>query len=323
MAIIGSGSQTFVETGADTSGSNTQRDLFLKKFSGETLATFNTRTVAKNYIRIRNVQGQKSAQFPAIGKAAADYHQPGEVIDGQTIKHGEVVINIDDLLVSPVFVSNFIEAMQHFETRGEYARQMGDSLAQAYDKKVFALATNACASGTSGPTADHGSASKIDIGASPTISDFVDACYQAQTEMDENDIPEMDRVLFITPKMYYDLVDDGRFLNRDYGNANGSQADASILKVAGLPVVKTNNMAVDHTSLNVEREGSTVADFNYNASSFKGLVLQRQALGAVHLMDVSTEAEYKLERQGTLMVSKMANGMGVLRPDCLKGIDAV
>lgn len=325
MAIIGSETQTFVSPGSNSAlgGGAGQRDLFLKKFSGETLATFNTKTVAKNYIRVRNVRGQKSAQFPSIGRATADYHQPGEVIDGQSIKHGEKVVLIDDLLVSPVFVSNFLEAMTHFETRSEYARQMGDALAQAYDKKVFGLALKACVDGTASTVPDTtATASKINIGATPSVSDFVTAVYQAQATLDKNDIPENDRVIFVDPDTYYDLIDDGRFLNRDFGNANGSQANATILQIAGLPIIKTNNLNLNHVN-SVEREGSVVTDYDADARTVKALILQRQALGAVHLMDISSEAEYKIERQGTLMVSKMANGMDVLRPECLIAIDAV
>lgn len=320
---------TPVSPGSNTAlgGSATQRDLLLKKFSGEVLATFNTKTVAKPYIRIRNVSGQKSAQFPAIGKATSTYHQPGQEIDGQTIAHGETVINIDDKIISAVFVSDFLEAMTHFDTRGEYARQMGDSLAQAYDQKVFATAVKACVDGASGSVAGIGAATRDAIGAAPTISAFVTAVYDAQAAMDSRDIPENDRVIFVDPGTYYDLVDDGRFLNRDFGNSNGSQSGGSILKIAGLPIIKTNNLAKDWSQggandLDVVREGAQVTDYDVNASTVKALILQRQALGAVHLMDLASETEYSARHQGTLMLSKMANGMGVLRPDCLHLIDA-
>lgn len=303
-------------------GGAAQRDLFLKKFSGEVLATFNTTTMAKQHIRIRNVSGQKSAQFPAIGRATASYHQPGEEIDGQSIAHGEVILTIDDLLISPVFISNFLEAMTHFETRGEYARQMGDSLAQAYDQKVFATAIKACVDGASGPIAGFGAATEAALGTTPVIADIVDAIYDAQRLMDERDIPENDRVLFVTPTVYYDMVKDGRVLNRDYGNDAGSQSSASVLKVAGLPVYKTNNLAKDWSNggandLVVERAGAAVTDYEVDGSTVKFLVLQRQALGAVHLMDIATESEYSVRHQGDLLVSRMANGMGVLRPECL------
>jgi hypothetical protein len=204
---------------------------------------------------------------------------------------------------------------------------MGDALAQHYDQKVFATALKATKAGTAGPVTGMGAASNDAIGASPTIADFITACYDAQQHFDENDIPDNDRVLFVTPAVYYDLVEDGRFLNRDFGNNNGSQSDAAIMKVAGLPVIKTNNLAKDWSNggandLATERAGAATTDYDVDASNIMGLVLQRQALGAAHLMDISTESEYSVRHQGDLMVSKMANGMKVLRPECLRSIEA-
>jgi len=45
-------------------------------------------------------------------------------------------------------------------------------------------------------------------------------------------------------------------------------------------------------------------------------------MGTVKLLDLSSEMEYDMRRQGTLMISKMAVGHGVLRPECLYEIRA-
>ena len=43
----------------------------------------------------------------------------------------------------------------------------------------------------------------------------------------------------------------------------------------------------------------------------------KSAVGTVKLMDLSTEAEYSVRYQGTTIVSKMALGTGVLRPEAM------
>ena len=66
----------------------------------------------------------------------------------------------------------------------------------------------------------------------------------------------------------------------------------------------------------------------YN-SDFRGLVTggsgsetygiiggAKGAIGTVKLLDLATESEYQIERQGTLFVAKYAMGHGVLRPEC-------
>lgn len=290
------------------------------------MATFNKKTVMKERHRIRNISSGSSAQFPAIGRVNAGYHQPGEVILGQAVNQGEKVITIDDLLVTDVFLSNYEEAKNHYEVRGEYTRQMGDALAQVYDTNLFGMAFKAIAAGTAGAVTEQGSATRVAIGtATPTITQIIDAIYTAAASFDSNSIPEEDRVVFVTPTVYWDLIQDGSFLDRDFGGeGNGSKANGGLMKVAGFEVVPTNNMALQHgtATLSGEQAGSATTDYDHDARTYVAMVMQKQGLGSVHLMDIASESEYQIERQGTLMLSRMAIGHGVLRPECIYGIDA-
>ena len=160
--------QTSVTNAGIVAGPSHSDNLFLKVFSGEVLKVFNTKTKLKGRVRERTIKSGSSAQFPAIGKAAAEYHTPGYVILGQDIAHGEKVIHIDDMLISSVFVSNFEEAMNHYETRSEFANQMGDSLAQAHDQHLIALATKAATTAATGAVSGMGPATQAKIGTTPT-----------------------------------------------------------------------------------------------------------------------------------------------------------
>ena len=48
----------------------------------------------------------------------------------------------------------------------------------------------------------------------------------------------------------------------------------------------------------------------------RALVMTKDAVATVKLMDMSVESEYQINRQGTLIVSKYAMGHNVLRPAC-------
>lgn len=298
--------------------------LYLKVFSGETLKSFNKKTVWKGRHREKSIKSGKSAQFPAIGKAAAEYHTPGYWINGQDVNHGEKVITIDDMLISSVFVSNYEEAMNHYETRSEYAFQMGDSLSQAYDQHLFALATKACNAGTSGAVTEMGAATKDAIGVAPTISTIVDAIFDGAAYFDGTNIPQDGRTVFVTPTVYWDLIQDGSLLDRDFGNVNGSQSGGNIFKVAGFEIVMTNNLDLNFgtATLSGQQAGSATTDYDYDNSAGLALLAQKQAVGTVKLMEMSTEKEYQVGRQGTLMVSRYGCGHGVLRPECLRLLQA-
>lgn len=302
-------------------GTGDTRSLFLKVFSGEVLTTFNAKTVMADKVRTRNISSGKSAQFPSIAKTKAEYHTPGAEILGNVIKQDEKVITIDDLLIAHTFISRIDEAMTHFDVRSEYSVQMGQALAQTYDRNLLSLAVKAArdtgAGGIGVGTTGFGNAESMAIGATPTVQNIVDAAYSAAQKFDEKNIPEEDRYLVVSPATYYKLVNNDKLLNLFYnpGN-NGSYSDGNVVKIAGFTIVKSNNLSLDHTAAT-----ATYPDYSskyaVNASDTVALLMHPQAMGTVKLLDLASEMEYDIRRQGTLMVSKMAVGHGVLRPECL------
>ncbi|MFS9668729.1 hypothetical protein, partial [Klebsiella pneumoniae] len=190
-------------------------------------------------------------------------------------------------------------------------------LAQTYDRNLLSMAIKAARdpSGLGAGVAGQGSAASENLGSvTPSTADIVTAIYDAAATLDEKNVPESDRFVIVNPSTYYALVQNDKLINRDFGQ-NGSYSDGTIMRVAGMQIVKSNNLAIDHVS------ATGYPDFNskyaVDASDTSALVIQRQALGTVQLMDMATEMEYDIRRQGTLAVSKMAVGHGVLRPECI------
>jgi len=294
--------------------------LFLKVFSGEVMSTFNAKTIMKEKTRIRNIKSGKSASFAAIGKTVAEYHTPGAEILGNSINHNETVITIDDLLISHSFISNIDEAKNHYEVRSEYSKQMGQALAQTYDRNLLSMTVKAARAGTAG-IADQGDAESIAIGATPTTSTIITNIYAAAQKLDEKNAPAEDRCVIVSPAVYYALVQDDKMINRDFGS-NSSYSEANVMRVAGMDIIMSNNLAVDHTAVS----GGTLdfaSKYNVDASDCKAVVMHKDALGTVQLMDMATEAEYDIRRQGTLAVSKLAVGHGILRPELIIELQAV
>ena len=309
-------------------GTGDTRALFLKIFSGEVLTTFNAQTIMKDKVRVRNISSGKSAQFPAIGKTSAAYHTPGAEITGNIIQQDEKVITIDDLLIANSFITRIDEAISHFDVRSEYSVQMGQALAQTYDRNLLSLAVKAArdtgAGGIGVGAVGQGNAQSVGIGVSYSVQNLVDAAYAAAQSFDEKNIPAEDRYLIVSPAVYYKLVNSDKLLNLFYnpGN-NGSYSDGKVQTVAGFTIVKSNNLAIDHTAAaNTALYPDYSSKYTVNASTTVGLFMHPQAMGTVKLLDLASEMEYDIRRQGTLMVSKMAVGHGVLRPECLYEIKA-
>ena len=61
-------------------------------------------------------------------------------------------------------------------------------------------------------------------------------------------------------------------------------------------------------------DGTDSINYTTEASLVRGLVMSKDAVATVKLMDLSVESEYQIQRQGTLIVAKYAKGHNILRP---------
>tara|TARA_B100001287_G_scaffold123858_1_gene104349 strand:- start:2585 stop:3571 length:987 start_codon:yes stop_codon:yes gene_type:complete len=298
--------------------------LFLKVFSGEVLTAFTRNNIFNEQLHsVRTITSGKSAQFPVLGTATASFHTPGNLLTGgNQIRHGERVISIDDLLIADVFVSKLEELKNHYDIRASYADELGKALAKTYDSnvaKMIAQASRASSTltGIAGGltlTLASGNTASSDV----TGDEIAAAIYDIAQTFDERDIPPTDRFCVLPPAEYYKLAESAtRTVNVDFnpGGGNGSFASGNVQQVAGIPILKSNNVPQSNRSA---ASGENNA-YNGDDSKTIGLVFHKSAVGTVKLMDMTTEItgqDYATMYQGTLMVAKYALGHGILRPEC-------
>ena len=281
--------------------------LFLKQFGGEILTEFEKSTVFKTRHYVRQIRNGKSAQFPLIGTVTSSLHTPGNFIDGQAVNHAETLISVDGLLVAPVFIASIDELMNHYDVRGPYATEMGATLAQQYDLQVARMGI--LAARASSPLTGRAGGSAItaaSINTSNTV--YATALFSAAQTLDEKNVGKEDRNCFIRPAQYYLLAQNTTLINKDFAGA-GSIASGRIETVAGIDLIKTNNLPSTNVTTGITK-------YRGDYSKTFGLVMNRWAVGTVQLMDISLESEYEIRRQGTFMVAKMAVGSDKLRPEC-------
>ncbi|MFN3914741.1 MAG: hypothetical protein ACK4K3_07460 [Aquabacterium sp.] len=292
-------------------GSGDTDALFLKVFSGETLTAFETASKTRDKHFVRTITSGKSAQFPATWKVTGGYHTPGAEIVGQSSNVNERVITIDDLLISSVFIPNIDEAKNHFDYRSVYSKECGVFLGTNWDKnvlQVMVLAARASAT----VTGAFGGTSLTSTGTlyKTSAADLIAGHYAAAQAMDEKDIPETSRKYsYMRPAQYYLLAQVDNLVDKDLNNNNGDKAKAKVYEVAGIELVKTNNLPNTVIS-----DGPVAYRGDFTKTS--AVITTADAVGTVKLMDLQTEMEYDMRRQGTLIVAKYLMGHGILRPEC-------
>ncbi|WP_417623147.1 phage capsid protein [Parasphingorhabdus sp.] len=285
--------------------------LMLKVWSGEVLTAFNAACVYQDKHVTREIDGGKSAQFPATGKITADYHVPGTQLTGTPIAHNERVIVIDDLLVANTFIADIDEAKNHYDVRSEYTRQLGEALASAYDKNVARVAVlaareGATITGEAGGSVINGGATVKTDGAL-----IASALFASAQKFDENSVPDSERFALMRPATYYAAASSTDLINKDWGG-RGSYADGKIETLAGITIVKSNH--VPQTNESAAANVPTKYRGDFSATGFS--VFHRSAVGTVRLMNLSMQSEYLTLFQATLLAARYAVGHGILRPEC-------
>ena len=329
--------------GKAVGGSDAQA-LFLKTFSGEVLAAFEEKNVMMPIHTVRTISSGKSASFAMTGTATAAYHVPGAEITGNAIDHAERVISIDNLLLASAFISNLDEAMNHYDVRSIYSRELGYALANHCDKAVIrsgiagSLDTTDVMGNTAGGTQTL---------ASNDAASLVAKLVATAQLFDERDVPDTDRYVVITPEMFYLLVAaagssglSSAIFNNDFDGTGSINQGRQTLQIAGMTVMMSNHIPTgdEGTATGALGDGTdgvrndpfvdagatgASAGEGYSGIDFQnycGLAFHRSGIGTVKLLDLAMESEYLIKHQGTLMCAKYAMGHNFLRAEACVGI---
>ena len=248
---------------------------------------------------------------PALGTATAGYYTPGtEIVGRNSIASSERVITIDNVLLANEYITEFDELQSHFDVRGEYAKQMGEALADQFDRNVarnLVLASRASATITGG----NGGANITNASVGTDAAVLAASVYTMAQTFDQKGLPENDRYVAVLPAQYYLMVQKTDLINKDW-NGSGSYSAGQMGTVAGVTIVKTNKVPTANDSAN----SNIPVGYRANYSTTVAIGWTPGAVGTVSLMDIRSETFWDPRRQSTLLLAKYACGHGILRPEC-------
>lgn len=300
-----------------------QLALFLKVFSGEVLTAFTRASKVMNNHMIKTIDSGKSTSFPVMGRGKAHYLPAGSNLDDlrEAIPHNEVVINIDGLLTSDVLITDIYEAMNHYDVRGEYAKQLGEALAIAADGATVAEIAKLVKANTENitglgkgivveKTITGGAGINYETGKA-----VIDGLLEMKAKWTTQYVPEEERFAYITPEVESAIITSKDAINRDYG-AVASIVDGNIDKLCGFKIIAVPHLkagGADKTGmLGTSPEGH---EFPTDYAGALAVCAHRTAVATVKLKDLQLEHARRPELQADMIIAKNAVGHGGLRPE--------
>jgi hypothetical protein len=315
-------------------------DMLLPVFGGEVLAAFEEYNQFLGMVNTKTITSGREMKFPATWKIGSEYHEAGTELLGLDVETKEYVITLDDRpLVSHFEVDDIDMALSHWEVRGELASQTGQELARQLDRKLAILlllaARTGADSGTNsfpiGGNTYYGAQAEFDEtnwGLEQNALQLIEAIGKINEEMDKKDVPHMGRQCVVNVPLFYAL--------RKLGLPHwpGAKANLEIQSLWGRPDTgsagpriqdsRTYGQAIDvlgtpvYMSNHVPDVNITTGPAKYRGDFSKtgGVMFQRDAIGALQLLGVTTENFRDVRRQSDFMVAKIMTGGGTLRPYC-------
>lgn len=322
-----------LETGISNPGKNLsagERDaLFMKVFSGEVLTAFARNTVMMSRHQVRTIDHGKSASFAVMGRTRAKYLAPGNSLDDQRKKfeHTEKVIAIDGLLTADCLITDIDDAMNHYDVRVEYSRQLGEALAQSADCAIINELANMAAKDATvkenipdnGTGADKvkGTGKAFEFATGLELSQsaeygnkIIEGLLAARAAFTKNYVPMGDRYCLLTPEGYSALI---KALMPDSANYQAlfDPNSGKLQTICGFEVIEVPHL------LNDGVDSKHPLSEKYTAAGLQGIVFHRSAVGTVKLKDLAMERARRAEYQADQIIAKYAMGHGGLRPEAV------
>lgn len=271
----------------------------------------------------------KSASFAVMGRTRSKYLAPGDSLDDQRKKfeHTEKVIAIDGLLTADCLITDIDDAMNHYDVRVEYSRQLGEALAQSTDCAIINELANMAAKDATvkenipdndaGADKVQGTGKAFEFATGLALSQSADygnkileGLLAARAAFTKNYVPMGDRYCLLTPEGYSALI---KALMPDSANYQAlfDPNSGKLQTICGFEVIEVPHL------INEGVDGKHKLSTKYTAAGLQGIVFHRSAVGTVKLKDLAMERARRAEYQADQIIAKMAMGHGGLRPEAV------
>jgi len=329
--VSSSNAQRFLATGADDTA------LALKMFTGTVLEAFRAKSKLwhddAGVISKMVINNGKSHQFILNGDVpVGEYHTPGDELLGQAYEFDEGTITVDQILVVHYDIPLDQTRMSHFPVIAPKMRDLGVGLAIDLDRKLFRVGVNSARSAAvtkNGITIHNGgnrvervaatlaAAYAVSVAGAQNFRDDVAALGQA---MNEDNVPEDGRNLFIGPYIRRVLGKDPTIFDKDYSNDSGDMNARRLPMLEGFILHETNHLPSTSVTAGPtsQRGDFTVAGASGQPAAL-ALCGARQGNGGVGFVqngDIYTHMHFDERRNTTFMKAQIIGGMGILAPYC-------
>ena len=311
--------------------SDVDKTLLIEQYGGEVESQFKKSSIMRQYVKVRPVRNTDTITNNRVGRTTLKALVPGVRPPADNTPFGRVQLTVDTVVLARDNRSMLNEFQTHFDARMELAQDHGKEIGFFFDQAFLIMGIKG--SLAAAPVLGDGTAAKQSIGAgkNKTLSLALDeldpdkmeaAITGLITDMEEEEIPTEELVLFVRPKTYKVLSNSNKLLSRDYSPGNGDFSKMQIETIGGVRIVKTARLpqaVIDNHFLSNVANGNA---YDVSAAQAKcvALILHPKSLMAGETIPLTSDMWFSREEKQWFIDSFLAFGVTVNRPDCCAAV---
>lgn len=313
----------------DNSGpqlSDVDSDLLIDQYGGEVESQFKKSSIMRQYVRVRPVRGTDTIVNNRVGRTQLKALVPGVRPPADSTPFGKVSLTVDTVILARDTRSMLNEFQTHFDARMELAQDHGKEIGYFFDQAFLIQAIKG--SLQAAPVLGNGDAAKQSIGAGKNVtlagaSDHLDpdkleaAITGILVDMEENEIPTEEILVFVRPTQYKVLSNSNKLLSRDYSPDNGDYSKMRIDEIAGARIVKTARIPQAPISGHFLSNAANGNAYDVSATEAKAVavLLHPKGLMAGEAIPLTSDMWFNREEKQWFIDSFLSFGVTVNRPD--------
>jgi hypothetical protein len=173
--------------------------------------------------------------IPRITELASEDKITDQPVNSQSNIDTDFVIAIDTDRVTAVAIDNIMKIVSNYELRRPYLEAMGYALAKDLFGSILGLRAGVFAGGVASNVFSSSTGTIAGNGQPMSLASFL----AARTILFENDVPESDMVLMVSPRQEASLLQINQFTSIDFQN-DKPLSSGKIGTLLGIPVIRTS-----------------------------------------------------------------------------------
>lgn len=314
---------SFDNTGPNLS--DVERGLMIEQYGGAVESQFAKASIMRQYASIRPVRGTDTITNNRVGKTALKKLVPGVRPPADPTPFGKVSLTVDTVVIARDTRSMLNEFQIHFDARADLGKDHGKQLGKFFDQAFIIMAIKGAqtAAPDFGMTPDRNSigAGKVITLNNPGDEDDPDilatAISDILTEMEEEEIPVEESLVFVRPTQYKTLLNNNKLISSEFSPGNGDYAKMKIERIDDTRIVKTARIPRE---VNDDHFLSNPANgYAYNVTEQDAravaVILHPKSFLAGETIPLTSDVYFDKVEKTWFIDSWLAFGVAVNRPD--------